>query len=114
MDGAYRPESQQHYPALLMQAVDRVNATPVHTLVWLGGLYITVRWVEAWGLWQDRAWVNGWACCPAASMCPGGAAPAARPHWQGAAVLLINLALLAVLALRLRERRREPVRVEGP
>ena len=47
---------QQHFPALLVEAVDRVNATPVHTLVLLGSAYIAMRWLEAWGLWRDRAW----------------------------------------------------------
>ncbi len=106
---------QQHYPALLMQAVDRVNATPVHTLVWLGGLYITVRWIEAWGLWQDRAWGEWLGVLSCSIYVPLEVQHLLHaPRWQGAAVLLINLALVAVLALRLRERRREPVRVEGP
>lgn len=105
---------QQHYPALLLQAVDHINATPIHTLVWLGGLYITARWVEAWGLWHDRAWGEWLGVLSCGIYVPLEVRHLWHsPHWQGAAVLVTNLALMAVLALRLRERRRVPALVKA-
>ena len=103
--GHFGRSPTDHYPALLVQAVDKLNATPVHTLVLLGGAYALVRFVEAWGLWQDRAW--GEWCGVAAS---GLYIPVEirhiwlHPHWQGVAVLLFNIALVIVLLLRLRLR----------
>ena len=106
---------QQHYPALLMQAVDHVNATPVHTLVWLGGLYIAARWVEAWGLWRDKAWGEWLGVLSCGIYVPLEIQHLRHSlHWQGLAVLLVNLTLIAILALRLRERRRVPARGDGP
>ena len=46
----------QRYPDILLQAVDKVNVTPVHTLVLVGCLYSSVRFIEAWGLWWDKRW----------------------------------------------------------
>lgn len=60
---------QQRYPALLLQAADALNVTPVSTLVLLGCLYAAVRFIEAWGLWQDKAWGSGSAYWPAPCTC---------------------------------------------
>lgn len=103
----------QHFPALLMALVDRVNATPVHTLVWLGCAYIALRWTEAWGLWQDKAWGEWLGVVSCGIYVPLEVRHLWQaPHWQGAAVLAVNVALMAVLALRLQQRRRPSLR--GP
>ena len=105
---------QQHFPALLVEAVDRVNATPVHTLVLLGSAYIAMRWLEAWGLWRDRAWGEWLGVLSCGLYVPMEALHLWHaPHWQGAAVLLLNLAFMAVLALRLQQRRAAPAPIPG-
>jgi len=97
----------QHYPALLLQAVDQLNATPVNTIVLLGSAYIAMRWVEAWGLWHDRAWGEWLGALSCGIYVPLELHHLWRkPSWSTASILLVNLMLIAVMVLRLRERRR--------
>lgn len=98
----------QHYPQLLLQAIDQFNMTPVHTLVWMGGLYVTVRFAEAWGLWRDRVWGEWLGVISSGVYIPFEIHHVWwHRHWQGALVLLLNMVLVCVLLLRLRQRQRQ-------
>ena len=91
---------------LLLQGADRLNATPVKTLVLIGSLYIAARWVEAWGLWRDKAWGEWLGVVSCGLYVPLEVLHLWHsPHWQGALVLLVNLGMIAILALRLHQRR---------
>lgn len=97
----------QHYPGLLLEAVDRLNVTPVRTVVLVGCLYACVRFVEAWGLWQDKAWGEWFGVLSCAIYIPFEVGHLLQStHWQGALVLAFNLALIVLLLARLRQRRR--------
>lgn len=105
----------QHYPALLLQAVDKLNATPVSTLVLLGSAYIALRWVEAWGLWQDKAWGEWLGALSCTIYLPLEVHHLwHRPSWQSALVLLVNIGLIVVMVLRLRQRRHSAPAVALP
>ncbi|MEQ6437839.1 DUF2127 domain-containing protein [Comamonas sp. w2-DMI] len=96
----------QRYPALLLDMVDRLNVTPVHTLVLLGGLYAAVRFVEAWGLWRDRAWGEWFGVAASGVYIPLEVQHILRhTSWQAMLVLAFNVALVLVLLARLMQRR---------
>jgi uncharacterized membrane protein (DUF2068 family) len=97
----------QRYPGLLLDAVDKLNVTPVHTLVLVGSLYAAVRFIEAWGLWGDKAWGEWFGVLSCAVYIPLEVGQLVHhPHWQGALVLGFNLALIVLLLARLVQRRR--------
>ena len=91
----------------LLQGVDRLNATPMRTLELIGSAYVAARWLEAWGLWHDKAWGEWLGVLSCGIYLPLELAHLLhRPSWQAGLVLLVNLCLIAVLALRLRQRRK--------
>ena len=105
--GHFGLSAEAHYPAALIAAVDKINATPVHTLVLLGSAYTALRWLEAWGLWHDKAWGEWLGALSAGLYIPLEIRHLlAHHHWQGALVLLLNLVLVAVLLRRLYLRRK--------
>ena len=96
----------KEFGRLLLQGADRINATPVKTLVLIGSIYIAARWLEAWGLWRDKAWGEWLGVVSCGLYVPLEVLHLWHsPHWQGALVLLVNLGMIAILALRLRQRR---------
>jgi uncharacterized membrane protein (DUF2068 family) len=54
--GRFGLDPEAHYPSLLLHYADLLPNTDVHLLVVLGCAYITLRFVEATGLWLGRAW----------------------------------------------------------
>ena len=74
----------------------------------LGALvYAAVRIVEAWGLWFGRTWAEWLALIGAALYVPFEIYELAVHHSITALVLLIlNLAIIAYMAVKLREKRR--------
>ena len=74
----------------------------------LGALvYAAVRIVEAWGLWFGRTWAEWLALIGAALYVPFEIYELAAHHSITALVLLIlNLAIVAYMAVKLREKRR--------
>ena len=104
--GHFGLSAEAHYPAALIAAVDKINATPVHTLVLLGCAYTALRWVEAWGLWHDKAWGEWLGALSSGIYIPMEVQHFwAHRHWQSGLVLLLNIALVMVLLLRLNQRR---------
>lgn len=96
----------QRYPALLLDMADKLNVTPVHTLVLLGGLYASVRFVEAWGLWRDKAWGEWFGVVASGVYIPLEVQHILRhTTWQAMLVLAFNVALVLVLLARLMQRR---------
>ncbi|MDR2335454.1 MAG: DUF2127 domain-containing protein [Burkholderiaceae bacterium] len=105
--GHFGLSPQSHYPEILLRGVDRLVGTPTHTLVLLGSAYIALRWIEAWGLWHDKAWGEWFGALSSGIYVPLEVRHIlAAPHWQGVAVLLLNIALMLVLLWRIVDRRR--------
>jgi uncharacterized membrane protein (DUF2068 family) len=107
--GHFGLDPAQHFPALLLQAVDEINATPLGALELLLGAYLSLRWLEAYGLWQQKAW-GEWL----GALSGGLYVPFELHHlWHapgalGALVLAFNLLIVAFLARQLLQRRRQP------
>ena len=81
----------------------------------LGCAYIAVRWVEAWGLWHDKIWGEWFGALTSGIYIPLEIRHImiAR-HWQGVAVLVLNIALMLVLFWRIYDRKREAANAEQP
>ena len=91
----------------MLKHFDKLNVTPVHSLILLGGLYAAGRLIEAWGLWMDKAWGEWFGVLCSAVYIPFELRHAlVHQHWQGWLVLAFNIALVLVLLARLRQRRK--------
>ena len=105
--GHFGLDPKQHFPALLLQYVDQVNGTPLSSVVLLGGAYITIRLVEAYGLWFDRSW-GEWVAALSGSLY----VPFEVQHLIhqttaiSALVLMFNLGVVGFMLRRLYERRK--------
>ena len=105
--GHFGLDPTQHFPALLLQYVDQVNSTPLRSVVLLGGGYITIRLVEAYGLWFDRIWGEWVAALSGALYVPFEVQHLIhRTTVINALVLLFNLGVVAYMLYRLYERRK--------
>ena len=86
----------------------------IRSLVWMGGLYVAVRFAEAWGLWWDRAWGEWLGVISSGAYIPFEVHHVwLHRHWQGAVVLLLNVVLVCVLLIRLRQRQRQKTTGSG-
>ena len=104
--GHFGMSPHSHYPEMLVNAVDKLIGTPTHTLVLLGCAYVALRWIEAWGLWNDKAWGEWLGAVSSGIYVPLEVHHIMlAPHWQGVVVLTLNLVLIAVLLRRIRDRR---------
>lgn len=108
--GHFQLDPTTHYPALLLRYVDELNVTPLRTTVLLGSAYIGLRWIEACGLWLDRAWGQWLGALGGAIYVPFELRHFwHEPTWQSALVVVCNIALVGFLGWRLWKRRTEPV-----
>ena len=113
--GHFGLDPTQHFPALLLQYVDQVNSTPLRSVVLLGGGYITIRLVEAYGLWFDRSWGEWVAALSGALYVPFEVQHLIhRATVINALVLLFNCAVVGFMMYRLYQRRQTPQRAVTP
>lgn len=95
------------YPRIFLDAAANTGDS---RLLWLAAgaaLYAAVRLVEAYGLYFQRAWAEVLAAVSGAIYVPFELAGLAQaPSWHGAALLLLNLAIVGLMIRALRQRRR--------
>lgn len=104
--GHFGLDPQSHFPELLLHSVDALNVTPVRTTVLLGSAYAALRWLEAGGLWFDRAWGEWIGALGSGVYVPFELVHLRHsPAWQGAVVVCFNVALVLFLCWRLWQRR---------
>ena len=71
------------------------------------GIYATIRFVEAWGLWFDRRWAEWLALVSAAAYLPIELYESIHTrHWAAILVLIVNVIVVAVIAFHLRNARK--------
>ena len=96
-----------HYPAIVLHDLDQLQSANLRALMAVVALYVGVRWTEAYGLWRGRAWAEWLGAVSGAVY-----VPFEYQHWAhhrtlvSAAVMGVNLLLVAFLAWRLWRRRR--------
>jgi uncharacterized membrane protein (DUF2068 family) len=54
--GRFGLNPDAHYPSVLLHYADLLPGADLRSLVFLAFVYILVRLLEAYGLWNDRAW----------------------------------------------------------
>jgi len=105
--GHFGYSASSHYPDLLLHWVDTIVGTPQLTLISIGCAYIALRWTEAWGLWHDKAWGEWFGALSSGVYIPLEVHHIMiERHWQGVAILALNIVLMLILLWRLRDRKR--------
>lgn len=92
---------------LLMDAATKISDARLLTIIAAAATYATVRFVEAWGLWNKRVWAEWFALLSGATYLPWEILKLIeRVDWERLSVLAINVVIvLYMLTIRIRERR---------
>lgn len=91
-----------HYPALILNDIDKLRDARLQTLLLIAGGYVLLRFTEAWGLWHTRRWGEWLGALSGALYIPFEAWHFLhRPSFWAAAVILLNVAVVGFLAWRL-------------
>jgi uncharacterized membrane protein (DUF2068 family) len=94
------------YPLIFLDAAAKLQDTKLILLAAGAGLYSIVRLIEAWGLYFERAWAEVLAALSGAIYIPFEVIElVSRSTWSGAALLLLNLAVVGVMLRALLQRR---------
>jgi uncharacterized membrane protein (DUF2068 family) len=90
------------YVGVFINLVSRASDVHLWKIALVAGLYVIVRFVEAFGLWYASSWAEWIALLSAAMYVPFELADLLRhPTWFRAAVILVNL-VIVVYMLQLR------------
>lgn len=90
------------YPALLLHYADLLGAIKLRTLAPVALAYISVRLLEAYGLWREKVWAEWLGALSGALYIPLEIAHLLhQPTWINAGVLLANIVVVGFLALQL-------------
>lgn len=93
---------------------DRTTGRGIWTAVLVGFVYSVGRFVEAYGLWNERQWAEWFAVISGAVYLPLEVlALITHPHWTRVAVLLGNILVVLYILRILLETRRERARERG-
>jgi uncharacterized membrane protein (DUF2068 family) len=86
------------YPQIFLDAAAHVGDGKLLALAAGAAAYAALRLVEAWGLYFERPWAEWLAALSGALYVPFELTALVRkPTWHGAALLLVNLAVVAVM-----------------
>jgi uncharacterized membrane protein (DUF2068 family) len=90
------------------EVADRTTGSGIWTAVSVGVAYSTCRFVEAYGLWNQRQWAEWFAVISGAIYLPFELFTLVRhPHWTKLAVLVGNILVVLYILRILVESRRE-------
>jgi uncharacterized membrane protein (DUF2068 family) len=91
----------------LLHGASNLSDMRIWTVVAVALSYATVRFIEAWGLWQRRIWAEWFALLSGTLYLPLEILKVAEHRrWETIAILVINLAIvLYMLEIRIRESR---------
>jgi uncharacterized membrane protein (DUF2068 family) len=105
--GRFGLNPDARYPSILLHYADLLPGANVRGLVLLASIYILVRWLEGYGLWNDRVW-GEWL----AAMSGGLYIPfelwhlVHRTSVMGVAVIAGNVFVVGFLVIQLWHRRK--------
>lgn len=96
--GRFGLNPEGHYPSLLLHYADLLPHTDVHLLVTLGAAYVAIRWLEALGLWLNKAWGEFLGAFSGGIYIPFEVTHFMHePTWVNAVVVALNGAIVAYL-----------------
>jgi len=94
------------YPRIFVDAATRLQDMRLWALALGAAAYAALRFVEAYGLYFERAWAEWLAAVSGAIYVPLECARLLRHHtWLSAGVLLLNIIVVVVMVRALMERR---------
>jgi len=94
------------YPQIFLDAAARLQDAHLWLLAAGAALYSLVRFVEAWGLFFEKAWAEVLAAASGGIYVPLELAELVRrPTWHGALLLALNVAVVAIMLRALYRRR---------
>lgn len=94
-----------HVPRIFLAYAGKLDDTHLLQLAAAALAYASVRMVEAYGLWFDRAWGEGFAAASGAVYLPFELRELYhRPGWLSAGLLVLNLAVVVFMVYSLRRR----------
>ncbi|MES2362990.1 MAG: DUF2127 domain-containing protein [Pseudomonadota bacterium] len=97
-----------HYPELLLHYADLLSAINLRTMAPVAVTYITLRLLEAYGLWKEKVWAEWLAALSGALYIPLEVAHLVhRTTLINAGVLLANMAIVGFMAFQLWRRIRD-------
>jgi uncharacterized membrane protein (DUF2068 family) len=90
---------------MVLDAASTINSATRWTIGAAIGSYVSVRFIEAWGLWNQRVWAEWFALLSGALYLPWEILKLTeRVDWDRVAVLAINLIIIGyMLLIRVRE-----------
>ena len=94
---------RHHYAEVFLRLADGITDRKLLLVAAGAAIYSTMRFVEAYGLWRERAWAEWFAAISGSAYLPFEINEIVRrPTWFNAAVLLVNVAIVVyMLYLRL-------------
>lgn len=112
--GHFHLSPDGHYTSLLLHYAALLPGANLHALILLGVGYTALRWIEAWGLWFDKAWAEWLAALSGGLYIPFELAHCLhRCTPISVSVLTINLGIVIFMSRRL-WRRRQAHHAERP
>ncbi len=104
--GHFHLNPDAHYPRLLLSYADLLVNTNLRSVVLLAWAYATIRLLEGYGLWKDRAWAEWLAALSGAIYVPVEINHLVHhATFANALVLAGNVAVVAYMVWRLWRRR---------
>ncbi len=98
-----------HYPALLLNNIDRLLGADLRTLLLAAFFYVLVRFAEAFGLWHERRWGEWLGALSGALYIPFELRHFVhQPSAITALVMAANIGVVAFLAWQLQRRKGHP------
>jgi uncharacterized membrane protein (DUF2068 family) len=99
-------DPDRRFAHAFLNAATRVNDARLWTIIAATLTYSSVRFVEAWGLWNRRVWAEWFALLSGAMYLPWEILKVSeRADWERIGVLLVNiLIVLYMLEVRIRGR----------
>ena len=100
-------DPDRRFARMIMEAASKLSDARAWTVALAAATYATVRFVEAWGLWNLRVWAEWFALLSGTLYLPWEILKVAeRATWERVAVLVINVAIvLYMLFIRVRDAR---------
>jgi uncharacterized membrane protein (DUF2068 family) len=111
----HRIDPETHYRKLFIESVARLAHQHVAQIVGLALAYALIRFVEGYGLWQEKHWAEWFAVISAGLYLPLELNHLARrPTLLTAGVILVNFAILVYLGkLLMQQRAQRHARLSG-
>jgi uncharacterized membrane protein (DUF2068 family) len=95
------------YPQIFLEAASNLHDSRLMLLAAGAAAYALVRFVEAWGLYGEKAWAEVLAAVSGGIYVPFELVELLRrPSWHGALLLMANLVIVALMVGALLQRRK--------